>query len=334
MSTIVLCFGVVMLILDAPSALLGAREGLELCVKTVIPSLMPFFFLSVLLTNRLMGKRVSVFRPIGTVLRLPEGAESIFLMGVLGGYPVGAQAVAQAKQSGHLDGGNAARMLGFCSNAGPSFIFGILGGMFTSPAAPWLLWIIHILSAMIVGFLLPGDMPKTANIPRQKQITPAGALERTVKIMAAVCGWVILFRVLIAFMKRWFLWLLPNIVRNIVIGILELTNGCCMLGEIENEGLRFILASCFLACGGCCVTMQTMGVTEEIGSGMYFPGKLMQTGISFLLAFVCQSVLLSGNASIHLRPIIMGPVTICLIVMVFYLRKQKNNSSIPFLSGV
>lgn len=334
MSMIVLCFGIVMLILDAQSALLGAREGLELCVRTVIPSLMPFFFLSVLLTNRLMGKRVSLFRPMGRILRLPEGAESIFLMGILGGYPVGAQAIAQAKQSGHLDRGNAGRMLGFCSNAGPSFIFGILGGMFTSPAAPWSLWIIHILSAVIVGFLLPGAMPITANIPRQKQITPAGALERTVKIMATVCGWVILFRVIIAFLRRWILWLFPNVVRNIVIGILELTNGCCMLGEIENEGLRFILASCFLACGGCCVTMQTMGVTEEIGSGLYFPGKLIQTGISFLLAFVCQSVLFSGNASIHLRPIIMGPVMICLIVMVFYLRKQKNNSSIPAFSGV
>ena len=134
MAVIVLCFCVFALIVDSQSALMGAREGLELCIKTVIPSLMPFFFLSVLLTNRLSGKKISMLRPLGRILRLPEGAESIFLIGILGGYPVGAQAISQAAQAGSLDRSNAKRMLGFCSNAGPSFNFGILGRMFSSPS--------------------------------------------------------------------------------------------------------------------------------------------------------------------------------------------------------
>ena len=42
--------GMLVLILDGKAALLGAQAGVELCLNTVIPSLFPFFVLSVLLT--------------------------------------------------------------------------------------------------------------------------------------------------------------------------------------------------------------------------------------------------------------------------------------------
>ena len=38
-----------MLILDGRTALTGAAEGIDLCIRTVIPALFPFFVLSPLL---------------------------------------------------------------------------------------------------------------------------------------------------------------------------------------------------------------------------------------------------------------------------------------------
>ena len=38
--------GILVLILDSRTALAGAAQGLSLCLKTVIPSLFPFIFLS------------------------------------------------------------------------------------------------------------------------------------------------------------------------------------------------------------------------------------------------------------------------------------------------
>ena len=35
--------GMLVLILDSKTALAGAREGIDLCIRTVIPSLFPFF---------------------------------------------------------------------------------------------------------------------------------------------------------------------------------------------------------------------------------------------------------------------------------------------------
>ena len=39
--------GLLILILDSSLALEGARTGMDLCIRTVIPSLFPFFVLSV-----------------------------------------------------------------------------------------------------------------------------------------------------------------------------------------------------------------------------------------------------------------------------------------------
>ena len=68
--------------------------------------------------------------------------------------------------------------------------------------------------------------------------------------MGNVCGWVILFRILIAFLERWFLWLLPASVRVAVTGLLELSNGCCALAEIKDFKMRFLLCSGMLSFGG------------------------------------------------------------------------------------
>jgi hypothetical protein len=103
---------------------------------------------------------------------------------------------------------------------------------------------------------------------------------------------VVLFRVILAFGNRWIFWAFPTEVQVVLSGILELTNGCCALGNIEDLGLRFVICSGLLAFGGVCVTMQTVSVAAEIGLGYYFPGKIMQALISIALGFAAQVLIL------------------------------------------
>ena len=42
-TSILAALGMIVLILDAKTALSGAREGIDLCMRTVIPALFPFF---------------------------------------------------------------------------------------------------------------------------------------------------------------------------------------------------------------------------------------------------------------------------------------------------
>ena len=65
------------LILDGRTAIDGARQGIELCLRTVIPSLFPFFVLSILLTSSLLGSSLIVLRPLGRLFGMPEGAEPL-----------------------------------------------------------------------------------------------------------------------------------------------------------------------------------------------------------------------------------------------------------------
>lgn len=326
--------GLLLLILDSKTAVFGAREALSLCLLTVIPTLFPFFLCSILLTSGLGGVRLSVLRPLGRFLRIPRGSEHMFLVGALGGYPTGAQSVTDGYCNGQLSKQEARRMLGFCSNAGPSFLFGIAGLCFTSPVCPWLLWLIHLVSALLTGFILPGGSQNTCRFSGGTTVTLPEALKRSLRITAQVCGWIIIFRVVLAFLQRWFLWMLAPQDQIFLHGVLELTIGCFSLTQLQCEGLRFILCAGFLAFGGLCVTMQTLSVTAPIGLGMYLPGKFLQTLISLFLAGFIQEFVFSGELQFYpglsfylILPIIGG-------IFLFFLYKREKSSSIWKLNRV
>ncbi|MDD5864459.1 MAG: hypothetical protein PUD80_07490, partial [Firmicutes bacterium] len=237
------CIGVLILILDAKTALQGAREGLTLCLKTVIPSLFPFFVLSILFTSSLLGSSIPLLRPLGWLCGLPKGAESLLIPAFLGGYPVGAQSVAEACRSGQLSKAQAQRLLAFCNNAGPAFLFGMAGAMFPRKWMAWALWGIHIAGAVFTALIIPARDTSPVTMPEKAPLSPADAVNKGVKVMAAVCGWVILFRVLLAFLNRWILWMLPAAAQVALTGLLELSNGCCELMAVSDVPSRFCICA-------------------------------------------------------------------------------------------
>ncbi len=275
-----------MLILDSKTALSGGIEGLKVCLMTVIPSLLPFFVLSILLTSTLSGLQLKFLRPIGGLCKMPPGAEPLLLLGLLGGYPAGAQAVAQTYREGQLTQKDARRLLGFCSNAGPAFLFGIAALAFPKAWMAWALWLIHILSAILTGAILPGKALQPVTLSQTRSLTFSRSMEQAIKVLAKVCGWVILFRILLSFLDRWILWYFPTEIRVVLTGILELANGCLQLTKISSLPLRFCICSAILALGGVSVAMQTLSVTDSLGLGLYLPGKLLQCAISLLLCLL------------------------------------------------
>lgn len=308
--------GIAALILDSNTAIKAAAEGIGLCIRTVIPSLFPFFLLSILLTNAMAGIDIPILRPLGKLCRIPKGTENLFLIGLLGGYPTGAQAITERYQRGQLSKSCAERLLGFCNNAGPAFIFGIMGGLFTSKLMPWLLWIVHILSAIFTGMLVPGEQKPVSGKSYSERCDIHSAFKKALFAIASVCGWIILFRVMLAFLQRWFLWLLPEIASITVIGIFELANGVFALQKIDKEGLRFILGSFFLSFGGLCVGMQTVSATAGIGTGWYFPGKIIQSIFSFTLASIVSLILIEPLP--YLPSIISIGISLSVMVMLIF----------------
>lgn len=320
---ILTAFCMLTIILDGKTAQYNVRQGLDLCLKTVIPALFPFFVLSPLLNSVLLGIRFSLFRSIGSFCKMPKGSESILMIGLLSGYPVGAELVSQAYRDNCINGTDAKRLLGFCSNAGPSFIFGILAPLFKNPAVPWALWLIHITGSLVAGRILPCGENTICHISSSNASTLTQSLRQAIRTMASVCGWVIVFRVLFGFCERWFLWYCGDVMNALFAGILELSNGCVLLNNISSDGMRFMLAGFMLSMGGMCVLMQTVSVTNGLGLGYYFPGKVIQTSTSVLLCYWVQYILFPPEHIFQISPYltILIIIPICIFILCLYSKK-------------
>lgn len=313
-----------LLIFDTKTALLGAQDGVALCLQSVIPSLFPFLFLSIAFMDSIPSTTTPVLRPIREFFSIPKGTESILLASYLGGYPVGAQCIATLYHDNKLSKTTAERTLGFCNNAGPAFLFGVVSLSFSHPFTPWLLWMIHIGGSVFAVFFIRSVEVETSPADTKNVTIDTGKknyLKASISSMCSICGWVILFRIVLSFLKKWILWLFPIPVQTLLCGLLELTNGCLALSSISDPKLRFVIASILLAFGGFCVSMQTVSVTSGLSLKYYFLGKSLQA-----LFAVCCSYMIIYKSFL--------PFGIFLSMVLFQILKIRKNSSNLHFIGV
>lgn len=320
MRIVIALFGLILLILDSKTVTTGMTEGITICLQTLIPSLFPFILLTRYLSPFLIGRDIFFLRPLGRLLGMPQGTQSIFLIGLLSGYPVGAQYIGNAVESGQISQKNGQRMLAFCSNAGPAFLFGIGTRLFPSLMYCWIAWMIHIISAMIVARLTPCDEGEQMRIQNNMKPSDSDALSKATKTMVLICAWVCIFRVIILFCQRWILWRLPVTVQFLISGFLELANGCCALAQVSSVTCRFVLFSAFLGFGGLCIGMQTAGVCGGLKLSWYLGGKVVQSILSVLLSL--------SIISREMIPILM--LTMAAVCTLYYAICKKSQNGVAF----
>lgn len=262
---------------DAQTVVGGAADGINMAISVVVPSLFPFILISILSSQSIAGRKYAILRPLEKLCGMPDGSGSLLVLGLCGGYPVGAQCVANAYEHGVLTKEDAQRLLGFCNNAGPSFIFGMIGGILKAPLLCWFLWLGQVLSAIIVGALLPGKSKYTSRLEAGKRISVTNGLEKTVLICSKIAGWVIIFRALLAVADKWILQQLPVLWNTGLAGLLELSNGCIRLHYVDTPLSRFLLCGCMLTFGGVCVHLQTKSVVNTLSIKWFLLGKGLQT---------------------------------------------------------
>lgn len=275
--------GMLVLILDGKTAAEGIREGIRICLQTLVPSLFPFFLLSGIITATLVGQPIPCLTAAGKLCHMPRGSESLLAVGILGGYPVGAGMVWKAHKDGKLTASEANRLAVFCNNAGPSFLFGILPGLFPSMSYVWCLWGIQILASLLTGFLT-GGTDRNVTMTEAGSFSFSDTMSRSIRNMATVCGWVILFRMILEFLDRWVFWLVKPELQVALTGLLELSNGCLRLHEITDTGMRFLLAAVMLSSGGLCILLQTQSVFPQLRLKQYLSGRMVHLMLCVMLS--------------------------------------------------
>ena len=291
--------GMLILIFDGRTAIYGMGEGIKLCSYTLIPSLFPFIVLGSLICEATVETGIGFLRPIAKRFSIPEGAESLLLIGLLGGYPIGAQAVAAAYQKGQLSRSEAEKLTVICNNPGPAFLFGVLGSIVSNRKYLWILWGIQIITALLISLIIPGRNLPVASIPKDNATPFPELLAKASGSMLNICSCVVFFRMVLEFLHRWILWAIPGIWTVVISGMLELSNGCLLLSTVTDPNLRLVLASGLLCFGGICVLMQTGAVCRGIKISQYLFWKFLQ---SLLCVSITAFIVFPHHKAAYLLP--------------------------------
>ena len=252
-------FGAALLFFPDVSAA-AAREGVALCLQTVLPSLSPFFVLSSLLVQsdvpRLLSRAMAgVMYPLFGV----SGAgASALILGLLGGYPVGARTVAELYGRGEIAREEAEQLLAFCNNSGPGFFLGVCGtAVFGSARAGMYLYLIHVGAALVTGVLLRRDLglPRRKAVSRQRAPFDLAAVQSSFAAVGSVSAFVIFFMVLLRLLSIVpALAALPPLPRAALFGFMEMTNG---VNALPATRAGFVLCAAIMNWGGLSVQAQT-----------------------------------------------------------------------------
>lgn len=304
-------------ILAAPGAALSsAREGLDLFMTVVLPSLLPFFILTrLLLETPVVEDAGRLLEPVMRPLfGCPGRVAFAMTVSFLSGYPAGSRVVARLYEQGRLRDGELRRAACLCSTSGPVFLLGAVGaGMFGSGRTGWLILLGHYLAVVLTGILLGGfrgrePAEKSAPAPPDPSRPLGAMLADAVRGGAAsitlVGGFVILFSVLtglavhfrladaagllLSAPLRW-LGLPEELSVPFFAGFLELTAGCRQAALAgESSPVLWAAACAVVTWGGLSAQAQSMAFLSgtPLSAGRFSAVKALQAALSFGLCLL------------------------------------------------
>lgn len=294
---LILCGILIWFLTDAARIRAEAGEALVLCGKSVIPALFPFLVVSSLLVSLGFGEWLSPYLGglMAPLFRLPGLASSALVLGLVGGYPIGAQTAADLYRQRLLTRQETERLLSFCNNSNPVFLISVLGvGVFGSVQTGVWLWLIHVLSALLVGLLFRGhgktaDRRRPPPIPCRAVSLPAAlvaAVRNSAVGMLSVCAFVTLFYVVAAPLEA-----LGGRLGPALVGMVELFS---LTPLLTPDFFGFVLAAGCAGWGGLSVLCQTAAVLDgtDLTLRPCLLGKLIQGLLAALLAAFVWACLL------------------------------------------
>ncbi len=273
------CTAILLLILffllavNAEKAAAVSAERLRFCLDTLIPSL----FGCMAAANLLIGSGAAEWlgrklHRTAKLLHLPPEVLTVFSVSQIAGYPVGTLLLCRMTAAGRLSPDAVRRYACICYGGGPAFLVGFAGSrMFGSTAIGWMMLGGCILSNLLLLLFQPKPQTSASDdTPPNIRLTAESlpdAVSGAMRSLAAVCGMVILFGILMLLCE----------ITGLTAGLIRL-GGCIGLQEqsfralaasicdvtqlpmLLHCGLSFrmltALSAAMLSFGGICVQMQ------------------------------------------------------------------------------
>lgn len=286
------------ILIDAQSVGEYTRRAVIMCYEYIIPSLFPFFVCSGILIHSgfsdiLANSCGKIMRPLFNV---PESGAAAFVLGIISGFPTGAIYVSELYKASNLSKSEAERLLAFSNNSGPLFVIGTVGiSVFASPKYGVAMYLIHIISAVLVGIIFksygknrhtsPKTRINTLNIPKSTAISRA--LTQAAQNIITVCFSIIFFSaVSCALLDRI---PLPPLADAVISSLAEFSGGILKISALPySAAAKLVLTSFAVGFSGLCVHIQVMSVTANAGLSLlpYILGKCLHGVIAAALSAV------------------------------------------------
>lgn len=309
--------------------LLASKRGIEMWATSVFPSLLPFFIIAELLTAFGVVHFIGVLleplmRPLFNV---PGAGGFVWAMGMASGYPSGAKFTARLRQANQLTKTEAERLVSFTNSSSPLFIIGAVAiGFFHDQQLGILLAVVHYVSNFFVGVSMryykrkeSGTIYRTsfsfhkaftalhhARVQDKRSLGKVlgDSVERSIKTLIMIGGFIVLFSVLTQVLKQLHL---TNLVANglnyvfdlvsmedtlslpFISGIFEITIGAYEMSKVDSTMLHVaILVSVFLAFNGLSVQAQVASIlaTTDIRFKPYFIARLIHGLFAIVLTII------------------------------------------------
>lgn len=308
---ILVIFGLIGLLIANPERYIAeTKDGIKVWAATVLPSMLPFFFLTNLLT--LTGSVTPLTKRVSPLAKFLYGADGIAVyiqtMSFLSGYPVGAKIIADLYKDKAISSAQAEKYSTFTSTSGPLFIVGAVAvGMYNNPTYGIILLSAHILSAVFVGIIfkkLPDNGLIGGHIAHQSYDSLLyEAIHAAIVSVLISGGFIAVFftaakiaddiKLLHPAEMFFSLFSDRDTANALATGIVECTKGAMALSAVSKGKMSAALCCGLITFGGLSVWIQSIAYLKQAGVKIrtFASAKLIQSVIAFLISYILLTFL-------------------------------------------
>lgn len=261
----------------------GAFNGLKIWVNNIIPFLFPMSVLSnILLKYNFIYRLFEKFSFVSEKILKNKYAMIPYFISFVSGYPSGAMTINTMLENKRIDKNEANYLIPFTNNCSFQFIAGALAysmlndfNLFKFIAIP------HFVAAIILSFCIKNKASYKIkkNVISQAPVTFHQAFSlsiyKSVTSILSVGGVIVIFSVFSNFFNHTLTSLsntmslspyIKDIIYSLIVGSLELTNGCSIisLSNYVPLELKLIIINFLVSFSGMSVIFQTIAVTDKI----------------------------------------------------------------------
>ncbi len=340
----------VVFVRDVGNAML---KSLKVCFEVMIPSLYAFMAASGFVVSSNLYTALS--KPFGLVsryvFRIQPEYFSVFLIGSIGGYPVGARLLSELYEQGKIDRETAEQMLSYCYLAGPAFICGTAGIKLFSSVKAGMVIFASIISANLIIAVLNGlkrDIPPKSVSSAKLDLSADNLLRSVYKGaegMFSICAIIVFFSSIICIFEKLGIISFAAVRLSEISGMRFTDASAAIKSVLEISNISSLtpgdyslvpLTASLLSFGGMCVIMQVKGFLRgNLSAKRFYFFRIFAIFISYFLCklyislFTIGYVRTTAPAGIAVRQSSPIPTLFLLIMTILllsniYMEKKKK----------